>query len=74
MNGIYKRDRIQKALLIQVMLINYIIVGIVPSTFISYLYQWILLALGIAAVKIYGVKKESGLAAYGKARKDGVWM
>ncbi len=54
---IYKKSGVQRVFLIRVMLIDYIIVGIVPSTFISYLYQWILLALGIAIVKIHGIKR-----------------
>lgn len=57
---IYKRYGIQKALLIQMMLMGYLIVGIVPSTFISYWYQWILVALGISAIKLYETKKRGG--------------
>lgn len=53
---IYQKSGEGKALLIQIMLIDYIIIGIVPSTFISYLYQWILLGLGIGVVRIYGMK------------------
>ena len=57
MGQIYKKYNIWNALLIQIMLIDYLIIGIEPSTFLSYWYQWILIALGISTVKIFERKK-----------------
>lgn len=63
---IYKKGSVREALLIQIMLMDYMIVGIVPSTFISYWYQWILIALGIVTIKIYEIKKRGYCVIYEK--------
>lgn len=53
---IYAQKDIREAIVIQIMLINYVVIGIVPSTFVSYWYQWLLIALGIAVIQIYEIK------------------
>ncbi len=69
---IFRESGAQEALLIQVMVIAYIIAGIVPSTFISYLYQWVLLGLGIEVTQIYKLRGEMSQKIYGRTGKKGI--
>ena len=67
--ALYKREHCMEGLVLAVMFVDYIIIGLAPSSFINYTFQWIVVALTLALLRIYLPSEDKQSCPYAETIK-----